>query len=246
MGVARDAVKVQVKRYWDWRSSSYLVDQSAELAERWQALLGRLVADVPGKRALDVGTGRGELARYLAQSGWEVTAVDLSPRMLAFARKEARHRGLSIRFQPGDAERLPFADGSFQVVVSRNLLWTLPHPLQALREWRRVLQPGGRLVLSDGWWHNTTWKRLPSLLRKVVRGKGTVSLRFFLSYASLQKRLPLYEGVRADRAARYLQRAGFQEVREVDPAYLGINPYSANNGFFTARAPEFFILTARR
>ena len=56
----------------------------------------------------------------------------------------------AVRFEEADAEALPFAPASFDLVVSRHLLWTLPHPEAAIDEWRRVLRPGGRLVVVDG------------------------------------------------------------------------------------------------
>jgi ubiquinone/menaquinone biosynthesis C-methylase UbiE len=57
---------------------------------------------------------------------------------------------VSIRFEEGDAEQLPFAPGGFDLAISRHVLWTLPHPEAAIEEWIRVLRPGGRLVVVDG------------------------------------------------------------------------------------------------
>lgn len=86
-------------------------------------VLHDLVENRAGKKALDVGTGTGQFAVYLANKGFEVTGVDLSEEMIATARQNAAQEGLPIRFQTGDAEHLDFADESFDVVVSRNLLW---------------------------------------------------------------------------------------------------------------------------
>src|SRR4029077_15673916 len=54
-----------------------------------------------------------------------------------------------IRYEEADAELLPFAAASFDIAVSRHLLWTLPHPERAMDEWIRVLRPGGRLIVVD-------------------------------------------------------------------------------------------------
>ena len=54
-----------------------------------------------------------------------------------------------MRFEEGDAEQLPFPPASFDLVISRHVLWTLPHPEAAIDEWKRVLRPGGRLVIVD-------------------------------------------------------------------------------------------------
>jgi len=69
--------------------------------------------------------------------------------MIAEARKKAVERQFSIRFADADAEQLPFAAGTFDMAVSRHLLWTLPHPDAAIGEWVRVLRPGGRLIVVE-------------------------------------------------------------------------------------------------
>ena len=63
--------------------------------------------------------------------------------MIAEARRKAAGRSVSVRFEEADAEQLPFAPGSFDLVISRHLLWTLPHPEAAIDEWIRVLRTGG-------------------------------------------------------------------------------------------------------
>jgi SAM-dependent methyltransferase len=131
------------------------------------------------------------------------------------------------------------------VVVSRNLLWTLPNPERAIREWRRVLKPGGRLVLSDGLWGNTTWSRFHRLALKVLKDRcrngSRVSLRFFRSYAGLQKKLPLYEGVSLTNAVCFLRQAGFKGIASYDTSLFERYPYG--NGK-QKRVTPFFIAYA--
>ena len=100
--------------------------------------------------ALDAGCGTGFLSLELAARGHRVTGVDFAPAMVAEARRKAAARGVPIRFEEADAEQLPFAPGSFDLVISRHVLWTLPHPEAAIDEWIRVLRPGARLVIVDG------------------------------------------------------------------------------------------------
>jgi ubiquinone/menaquinone biosynthesis C-methylase UbiE len=69
--------------------------------------------------------------------------------MIAQARKKAAERQAAIRYEETDAEQLPFTAASFDIAVSRHLLWTLPHPDDAMDEWIRVLRPGGRLIVVD-------------------------------------------------------------------------------------------------
>ena len=102
---------------------------------------------------LEVGTGPGFFAILLCERGYEVTAVDLTPAMLAEAKKNAGSLAGRIQWQEMNAESLDFADNSFNVVVSRNLTWNLPHPEKAYAEWVRVLKPGGLLLNFDANWY---------------------------------------------------------------------------------------------
>ena len=105
----------------------------------------------PSWEALDVGTGRGRFGLHFAARGCRVVGVDLNPDMLELAREAARERGLEERFEvrAGDAQALrEFADERFDVVLCMELFDHLPELGRALREARRVMRPGGRLVFS--------------------------------------------------------------------------------------------------
>lgn len=244
-----DKIKPGIKEYWNWRSASFGcdADKSMDIARQWQQVMNRLVADVTGKRALDIGTGTGQLAIYLARAGFNVTAVDLSEKMIARAGQYAAAHHLDIDFQIQDAECLSFADSTFDVVVARNLLWTLPHPGRALGEWRRVLKPGGRLIVSDGLWLNTTWKRLHHLVLRVAmdcfRSGRCTGLRFFWTYAGLQKKLPFYEGISLDAAVALLKAARFKAIQPHPASCFAIHPYGKTLG---KPSPVFFVTTATR
>jgi SAM-dependent methyltransferase len=102
------------------------------------------------ERALDAGCGTGHTALAFAPHVAEVAALDLTEAMLAQGRKLARDRGIAnVKFQRGDVERLPFPDASFDLVTSRYSAHHYPHPLVALREFARVLKPGGTFLLVD-------------------------------------------------------------------------------------------------
>jgi len=114
-------------------------------ADRLQgALVERLAQPRPGERALDVGAGTGHYAVRLAARGLRVTGVDSSEAMLAVARaKEA-----AVEWRQAEVERLPFPDGSFDLVLAVTVLEFVPDPMRALAEMHRVTTPGGRLVLG--------------------------------------------------------------------------------------------------
>ncbi len=102
----------------------------------------RLALDgAPGSRLLDVGGGTGNYARALQAEGWDPTVLDRSEAMLAHARAKG------LRALLGDAQRLPFAERSFDALMLVSMLHHVETPAQALAEARRVLVPGGRLAV---------------------------------------------------------------------------------------------------
>ena len=149
-----DVVKQQVAAHWDRRAAHFDEDFGHSIrtvAERvaWDRILELVLPRHSGLEALDAGCGTGFLSFELAGRGHRVTGVDFAPGMIAEARRKAAERSVSIRFEEADAEQLPFGPASFDLVISRHVLWTLPHPEAAIDEWKRVLRPGGRLVVVD-------------------------------------------------------------------------------------------------
>jgi ubiquinone/menaquinone biosynthesis C-methylase UbiE len=153
--VHNDPVKQQVAAHWNRRAAHFDDDfghSARTAAERaaWDRILSLVLAGKGPLDALDAGCGTGFLALELAARGHRVTGIDFAPAMIAAARSKAAARGLAVRFEEADVEALPFPARSFDLVVSRHLLWTLPHPEAAIDEWIRILRPGGRLAVVDG------------------------------------------------------------------------------------------------
>jgi SAM-dependent methyltransferase len=104
----------------------------------------------PHMRVLDVACGPGIVACAAAAQAGHVTGIDLTPAMIEQARaRQQRERLVNMDWRVGDATRLPFADGSFDVALTRYSFHHLPQPIAALREMQRVVAPGGRVVVID-------------------------------------------------------------------------------------------------
>ena len=103
----------------------------------------------PGAKALDVACGTGNLAIPLARAGAVVTGVDIAPNLLVQARDRAASENLSITFDEGDAEALPYPTGTFDVVVTMFGAMFAPRPEIVASELARVLRPGGLLAMAN-------------------------------------------------------------------------------------------------
>jgi ubiquinone/menaquinone biosynthesis C-methylase UbiE len=135
------------KRVWDKSAPRY--DRQIAIFEKIQLGGGReWLGERARGRVLEVaiGTGR-DLPHYPADV--TLTGIELSPAMLAIARKRAADLGRDADLQEGDAEHLPCGDASFDTVVCALALCTIPDPATAISEMKRVLVPGGRLLLLD-------------------------------------------------------------------------------------------------
>jgi ubiquinone/menaquinone biosynthesis C-methylase UbiE len=89
--------------------------------------------------------------------GSDVTAVDLSPKMLEMARENSKVRDLNIKFHVMDAQHLQFGDASFDTVTSALSTCTFPDPIRALQEMKRVCRPGGLILLLEHGHSNRSW-----------------------------------------------------------------------------------------
>lgn len=140
-----ERIRTQFTKQWDAYAR---MKQTYD--ERPLAGLVRLTGVGPGERVLDVACGPGFLTRAFARAGAVATGLDATDAFLVFARAEAADEGLAnVEFRAGDAERLPFDDGAFDVVTCRAAFHHFPRPARVLAEMRRVCRAGGRVMVAD-------------------------------------------------------------------------------------------------
>lgn len=137
--------------------------------------------------------------------GHEVTGIDLSEGMLEKAEHNAENMNLEIDFFHGDAENLSFESGSFDLVTNKFLLWTLQDPSCAVREWRRVLKPGGMVFSIDGdWFDPRPSKRIKRIVNERLEAflkKSQYTSVFKDCYGPIRSYLPLYEEISPEKAS---------------------------------------------
>jgi len=143
----RESATAKQRQVWDKSAPSY--DKQISFFERVWFTGGRQwLAERAHGRVLEVAIGTGRNLTYYPQEA-TVTGIELSPAMLERARQRASELGRQAELLEGDAQALPFADNSFDTVVCALSLCSIPDPATAISEMKRVLVPGGRLLLLD-------------------------------------------------------------------------------------------------
>lgn len=140
-----EVLKARLKATWmagDYgHFAKYLEPGAIEFLER--------LSIQPGMEVLDVASGAGQLAIPAARAGARVTSIDIATNSIEQARARAQQEGLSVQFDEGDAEMLPYEDNSFDLVVSLIGAMFAPRPEQVAAELIRVCRPGGRIVMAN-------------------------------------------------------------------------------------------------
>ncbi len=144
----------KIEGYWTQRASGYSESVMETVEDgryrHWLGIIEKHLPEGGSLRILDVGCGPGFFPVILGREGHRVTAVDYTEAMLERARCNCAVYGVDAEFRRMDAQHLDFGDDTFDVVISRNLVWDLESPRDAYREWLRVVRPGGRLMVFDG------------------------------------------------------------------------------------------------
>ena len=239
-----DERKERIVHYWEKRSGDFLTHKREELhsamAERWMKEIRAQLPAGERLRILDVGCGAGFFSVLLAKEGHRVTGVDLTPDMIENAKILAAEENADCEFIVMDAENVDFPDGTFDVVISRNLTWTLPHVRRAYRDWVRVLKKGGVLLNFDANYGLSDFTDVSSLPEN--HAHQTIGDDMMRECEEIKRQLPISS---YSRPAWDLETLGAMKLQEfaVD---LGISSriYLEKDAFYNP-TPMFMIRTRK-
>ena len=151
---SNQTIQERVENYWTNRSSSFLEQRTREfhspLKDRWITEFEKYLPQKTELKILDIGCGTGFFTGILSHMGHEVIGIDLTKEMIHLATVFAKQEKFDAQFLVMDAQNLEFKDASFDIVIARNVTWTLPDVPKAYQEWLRVLKKGGLLINIDG------------------------------------------------------------------------------------------------
>lgn len=148
-----EQIKNEMIAYWSQRVEDFSAQRCREFKspkrQLWLQEFARYIPQDRRLRILDLGTGTGFFATLLAMEGHDVVGIDLTAHMIEEAKRKAVQYDIGATFFVMDAENPTFPDESFDVLIARNLTWTLPHLDRAYGAWHRLLKKDGLLLNFD-------------------------------------------------------------------------------------------------
>lgn len=213
----------EISKYWSSSSDSYdkviqTQFRSTKTVNLWKQLLLRGLGHKPRQKVLDVGTGPGFFSILLSQMGHQPTAVDASQGMIERASRNFKDFGYTVPAYVGDAADLHTElENSYDAVVCRDVVWTLPDPQKAYTEWYRILKPGGTLIVFDG---NYLYKESKTVFRRLWYALSWTLILFTerrirqrsSQDKSLLSGLPFVNVLRPEADEKALKQAGFRSI----------------------------------
>lgn len=237
-------IKDRIVNYWTKRSENFAQLRQEELhsymSELWLTEITKYLPQRPCK-ILDVGTGTGFFANLLAQYHHEVEGIDLTASMIEQAKQsltKLQQHDYKINFQVMDAENLYFTDNTFDVVISRNLTWTLPNPQKAYSEWYRVLKPQGVLLNFDADYGNEQFYQTKIENLPLNHAHRQVKPTLMQECDLIKNSLEISSKIRPDWDLRILKQLQFKDV--FADTNIGQRIYKHQDKFYNP-APVFLI-----
>jgi SAM-dependent methyltransferase len=235
--------------------------------EVWTNLILENIPRQGRLKILDIGTGPGFFAIILSLAGQDVVGIDASAEMIQCAEENARQAGaspkfmimdnpiqqdlrqlyrlVSPKFMVMDSQELDFAEESFDMIVSRNVVWTLVRPQDAYRDWLRVLKKDGRVLVFDGDWLRDC--RGSEFKAQMEKDKAEYTEKYGppqVSYKDAEKargwrvKLPLASEVRPEWDLKTLASLGY---RNVGSTVISERVYDAPHRLLHRSTPMFMV-----
>ncbi|AOT71617.1 class I SAM-dependent methyltransferase [Geosporobacter ferrireducens] len=216
-------IEKQIEKYWDERSQGYSTSIQEQMnspkKEVWKSLIKKYAGEGDKIKAMDVGAGPGFFSILMGELDYGVTTVDVSEDMLKEAKKSMEYAGFQGNFVKGEAHQIDFPDQSVDLIVSRNVVWTLTKPEETYKEWRRLLKPGGKILVFDSNWYlhlsDPELQKQYNYYRRLAIEKGLideVTEEQHKRVEEIAKELPLTYRKRPEWDQEVLTQLGFQEI----------------------------------
>lgn len=207
-----DDIKQRMTHYWSQRTMDFsklrMKEFSGKMHARWMEEFRKYLPMDKSLKTLDLGTGTGFFAFLLSAEGYHVTGIDLTEDMILQAKKSSEVLDIPADFFVMDAENPEFASDSFDVLVTRNLTWELPHLPNAYKNWYSLLKPGGILINFDA---DYCREKQEASLPENHAHKG-IAPSLCLEYAHFKDILRPVQQPRPEWDVRLLTEAGFRDI----------------------------------
>ena len=237
-----EELKERMSDYWSWRVPSFselrMKELNGKMRGRWMDEFVRYIPMDRPLKILDLGTGTGFFAILLGACGHSVTGIDLTADMIQEARRVAEALNIPAEFYVMDAETPSFPPDSFDVIVTRNLTWGLPHLQQAYRNWYTLLSDGGIFINFDAdYCREKSDAPLPeNHAHKGIPPQKTAQYEAFKAeLRPLQQPRPLWD-------RELLAQAGFRDIQLDTEVYQRI--YTEFDEFYNPT--PIFMITAKK
>lgn len=192
-----NSVEKVIGDFWDNYSSEFDGEHDTENIDVWKKYLEEILGADKNKVVLDMGAGTGFLANMTAELGYTSIGVDISRKMLEYAVDHADKKKVPAAYMYGSILDLPFMDNTADYVINARVLWTLVEPDKAIKEWARVIKPGGSIYCFN----------------RMKEDEGiTVYKKDFYDNKEVDDKL-VVQGAKMDELKNLMERNGLVNVR---------------------------------
>lgn len=239
-------IKEKTVSYWTKRADSFFELRHEELesnkAPRWLHEIVRKIGTAGSLNILDIGCGSGFFEILLGREGHNVTGIDLTEEMIAKTLQMIHIYGLDeskVSAVTMDAEHPDFADETFDVIITRNVTWALPHPIEAYTQWYRLLKKGGILLNFDAEYAKEAHY---NLYAKENLAHQDISIELKDECHQLYHMLTISTLDRPEWDSTILEKIGFTDI-SIDPDFYS-RIYIEKDKFYIL--DKMFMISARK